>query len=142
MKKVLALVLSLALVVGVVTAFAACGGKEDEVKNDDSVVTSDIAYIKEKGKMVIGITEYAPMNYKDENGNWTGFDTEFAEAVCKKIGKTPNFIEINWDTKFPTLDAGQIDCIWNGMTISDEVKTNCAVSKAYVKISHVPNMRV
>lgn len=85
----------------------------------------------------IGYTIYEPMNFLDESGKLTGFDTEFAEAVCAKLGKTPEFIEINWDTKFPTLDAGQIDCIWNGMTISNEVKTNCAVSKAYVMNAQV-----
>jgi polar amino acid transport system substrate-binding protein len=72
-----------------------------------------------------------------EDGKLTGFDTEFAEAVCAKLGYTPEFVEITWDTKFPTLDSDQIDCIWNGMTISDEVKANCAVSKAYVKNAQV-----
>lgn len=85
----------------------------------------------------IGYTVYEPMNYTGDDGKLTGFDTEFAEAVCEKLGLTPNFIEINWDTKFATLDAGQIDCIWNGMTISDELKANCAVSKAYIKNSQV-----
>ena len=87
--------------------------------------------------LVIGYTIYEPMNYLDENGNLTGFDTEFAEAVCKKLNKTPEFVEINWDTKFVTLDSDQIDCIWNGMTISDEVKTNCLVSTPYVKNAQV-----
>ena len=88
-------------------------------------------------KLVIGYTIYEPMNYMDDAGKLTGFDTEFAEAVCEKLGVTPEFVEINWDTKFVTLDADQIDCIWNGMTISDEVKTNCLVSKAYVKNAQV-----
>ncbi|MBO5408175.1 MAG: transporter substrate-binding domain-containing protein [Clostridia bacterium] len=91
----------------------------------------------EDNKLVIGYTIYEPMNYLDDAGKLTGFDTEFAEAVCEKLGKEPEFVEINWDTKFPTLDADQIDCIWNGMTISDEVKTNCLVSKAYVKNAQV-----
>ncbi len=91
----------------------------------------------ENEELLIGYTIYEPMNYMGDDGKLTGFDTEFAEAVCKKIGETPKFIEINWDTKFTTLDAGQIDCIWNGMTISDEVKKNCAVSKAYVKNAQV-----
>lgn len=92
---------------------------------------------KKSDEIVIGYTIYEPMNYLDDAGQLTGFDTELAEAVCEKIGKTPKFVEINWDTKFPTLDAGQIDCIWNGMTITDEVKANCAVSKAYVKNAQV-----
>ena len=114
MKKLLALLMACSMVF----AMSGCGEKAtDELK--------------------IGYTIYEPMNYTDENGDLTGFDTEFAEAVCEKINMKPNFIEINWDTKFTTLDAGQIDCIWNGMTISDEVKTNCAVSKAYVKNAQV-----
>lgn len=115
MKKLFALALAAMLIV---LAFAGCQTNKDD-------------------KLVIGYTIYKPMNYLDDAGKLTGFDTEFAEAVCKKLGKTPEFIEINWDTKFPTLDAKQIDCIWNGMTISDEVKANCLVSKAYVKNAQV-----
>ncbi len=118
MKKFLAILLA-----GVMLfAFAGCGEKADE-------------------KLKIGYTIYEPMNYNDANGKLTGFDTEFAEAVCQKLGVTPEFIEINWDTKFVTLDANQIDCIWNGMTISDEVKANCDVSKAYVKNAQVVVMK-
>ena len=118
MKKILALILTLVVAM---SCFVACGDKKE--------ATDD--------KLVIGYTIYEPMNYMDDKGNLTGFDTEFAEAVCKKLGKTPEFVEINWDTKFVTLDANQIDCIWNGMTISDEVKKNCLVSKAYVKNAQV-----
>ena len=114
MKKILALLMAAVMLF----ALAGCGEKKAD-------------------ELLIGYTIYEPMNYLDEAGELTGFDTEFAEAVCEKLGKTPKFIEINWDTKFPTLDAGQIDCIWNGMTISDEVKANCAVSTAYVKNAQV-----
>lgn len=113
MKKLLCL----ALVAVMMLSFAACGAKESNT-------------------LKIGYTIYEPMNYMAD-GKLTGFDTEFAEAVCEKLGLTPEFIEINWDTKFVTLDAKQIDCIWNGMTISDEVKANCDVSKAYVKNAQV-----
>ncbi len=113
MKKLLAVLLSALMLF----SLCACGNKADD-------------------KLVIGYTIYEPMNYM-EDGKLTGFDTEFAEAVCAKLGVTPEFKEINWDTKFVTLDANQIDCIWNGMTISDEVKANCAVSKAYVKNAQV-----
>ncbi len=118
MKKVLAIAMILALALTLLTA---CGEKADD-------------------KLVIGYTIYEPMNYM-EDGKLTGFDTEFAEAVCAKLGVTPEFVEINWDTKFVTLDANQIDCIWNGMTISDEVKKNCDVSKAYVKNAQVVVMK-
>ena len=72
------------------------------------------------------------MNYTDEDGNFTGFDTEFAEAVCEKLGREPEFIEINWDTKIVELDAGSIDCLWNGMTITDDLKENILISDPYV----------
>ncbi len=91
----------------------------------------------ETDTLVIGYTIYEPMNYMDENGDLTGFDTEFANAVCAKLGVMPEFVEINWDTKFVTLDANQIDCIWNGMTIADEVLANCIVSTPYVKNAQV-----
>ena len=120
MKRIIALMLVLVLAVGMLVA---CGDKGAE------------------DKLVIGYTIYEPMNYMDADGKLTGFDTEFAEAVCAKLGVAPEFVEINWDTKFVTLDANQIDCIWNGMTISDEVKKNCDVSKAYVKNAQVVVMK-
>ena len=122
MKKLLCLLLALALCF----SFAAC--KSENATDEASE------------KLVIGYTIYEPMNYM-EDGKLTGFDTEFAEAVCEKLGVEPEFVEINWDTKFVTLDAKQIDCIWNGMTISDEVKENCDVSKAYVKNAQVVVMK-
>ncbi|MBQ8002279.1 MAG: transporter substrate-binding domain-containing protein [Clostridia bacterium] len=124
MKKLLSLILALTLVF----ALAACGGDGDVDPTNPTEANETL---------VIGYTIYEPMNYMDDNGNLTGFDTEFALAVCEKLGMTPEFQEINWDTKFVTLDAGQFDCIWNGMTISDEVKENCLVSKAYVKNAQV-----
>ena len=116
MKKIIALLMVAVMVV----ALCACGGNA-----------------KDENKLVIGYTIYEPMNFMDEDGKLTGFDTEFAEAVCEKLGKTPEFVEINWDRKFQILDSEQIDCIWNGMTISPEVNKNCAVSKAYVKNAQV-----
>ena len=98
---------------------------------------SDLDYIKEKGKMVIGYTVYEPMNYTDADGNFTGFDTELATAVCEKLGVEPEFVEINWDTKVVELDAKSIDCIWNGMTLTDEIMANAACTKAYAKNAQV-----
>ena len=87
--------------------------------------------------MVIGYTVYAPMNYTDDEGNFTGFDTELATAVCEKLGVEPDFVEINWDTKIVELDAKSIDCIWNGMTLTDEIMANAACTKAYAKNAQV-----
>jgi len=97
----------------------------------------DLDAIKAAGKMIIGITDYAPMNYKDDNGEWTGFDTEFAQAVCAKLGVEAEFVEIEWDSKFIALESKVIDCIWNGMTISEEVLNNTNCSVAYVKNAQV-----
>ena len=98
---------------------------------------SDLDYIKEKGQMVIGYTVYEPMNYTDADGNFTGFDTELATAVCEKLGVEPEFVEINWDTKVVELDAKSIDCIWNGMTLTDDIMANTATTKAYAKNAQV-----
>ena len=98
---------------------------------------SDLDYIKEKGKMVIGYTVYEPMNYTDADGNFTGFDTELATAVCEKLGVEPEFVEINWDTKVVELDAKSIDCVWNGMTLTDDIMANAATTKAYAKNAQV-----
>lgn len=136
-KKILSIVLSVVLVVGIVGIFTACGdkGAADTTNGgeDTTAAASDIAYIKEKGTMVIGITEYAPMNYKAEDGSWTGFDTEFAEAVCKKLGvKAEFFVLSDWDQKVNELNAKTIDVVWNGMTIKDDLKQSMSITDAYV----------
>ena len=102
---------------------------------------SDLAYIQGKGKMVIGYTVYAPMNYTDDEGSFTGFDTELATAVCEKLGVEPEFVEINWDTKVVELDAKSIDCIWNGMTLTEDIMANTATTKAYAKNAQVVVVR-
>ena len=102
---------------------------------------SDLDYIKGKGKLVIGYTVYEPMNYTDAGGNFTGFDTELATAVCEKLGVEPEFVEINWDTKVVELDAKSIDCIWNGMTLTDDIMANTACTKAYAKNAQVVVMK-
>ena len=124
MKKVLSVLLAVVMMFSVVTIFAAC--------SKDTAAVADLDLIQQKGKMVIGITDYEPMNYKGENGEWTGFDTEYAQAVCEKLGVEAEFIVIDWDNKFLELDSKSIDCIWNGMTITDEVTNNADVTNAYV----------
>ena len=91
--------------------------------------------------MTIGYTVYEPMNYTDADGNFTGFDTELATAVCAKLGVEPDFVEINWDTKIVELDAKSIDCIWNGMTLTDDITANTACTKAYAKNAQVVVMK-
>ena len=122
MKKILALL----MVAVMLFAFAACGADKEPATD------SDLAYIKDKGTMVVGITDYAPMNFKDDNGAWTGFDTEFALLVGKKLGVNVEFIEIEWGSKIMELESKAIDCVWNGMTITDEVKNGMNVTNPYV----------
>lgn len=124
MKKIIALVLATLLLV---FSFAGCGSVNPK---------KDLQNIKKAGKIVVGITEYKPMDYK-EDGEWTGFDAEFARLVAKEIGVKVEFIEIDWDNKFFELESGAIDCIWNGMTLTDEVKKNTSYSTPYVRNAQV-----
>lgn len=119
MKKVLALVL-----VCVMAALMLVGCGSDK---------SDYDYIKDNGEMVIGYTLFEPMNYKDKDGNLTGFETEFAQAVCEELGVKAKFQEINWDSKEVELKSKTIDCIWNGMTITDERKENMSITIPYME---------
>ena len=123
MKKAFALILALVMTLTLVS----CGKKEK----------TDAEYIEKNGKLVVGMTIYEPMNYFDNNGKLTGFDTEFAEAVCAKMGLEAEFVEINWDTKEVELNAKSIDCIWNGMTITEERAANMSISLPYVKNAQV-----
>ena len=146
MKKLI----SMALAAGMAVSLAACGGAASSsapaadsaaASTTEAAADSDLAYIQGKGKMTIGYTVYEPMNYTDADGNFTGFDTELATAVCEKLGVEPDFVEINWDTKIVELDAKSIDCIWNGMTLTDEIQSNAACTKAYAKNAQVVVMK-
>lgn len=149
MKKKLSLLLALLMVVSAVFAFAACK-KEEPAPTDDAAGTtvadeadagSDLAYITEKGTLVVGITEYKPMDFRDEAGEWTGFDAEYARAVAEKLGVTAEFVEIDWDNKANELKSKAIDCIWNGMTILDELKVSMDITDAYVVNAQVVVMK-
>lgn len=93
---------------------------------------SDWEYIKGKGKITIGITLFAPINYYDESGELIGFDTELAKATFEKLGVEVEFIEINWDSKEIELNSKNIDAIWNGMCITEERKQNMSMSRPYL----------
>lgn len=123
MKKLLTLVMTLMLVLTAALGLTACG-KETKSGISD-------------GKLTIGYTIYAPMNYTDESGEFVGFDTELAKLFCEEIGVEADFVEINWDNKFIDLESGAIDCIWNGMTITDAVKSKTAVSNPYLENKQV-----
>ena len=129
MKKMISLMLVLVLALSLLTA---CGGSSN----------SDLKAIQDKGKIVVGITDYAPMDYKDENGEWTGFDAEFARLFAEEIGVDCEFFVISdWGKKFLELETKQIDAVWNGMTITEEAQLNASVSDPYVVNAQVIVMK-
>lgn len=121
-KKILISVLAIVMMITCIACFAACNKKN----------TSDYDAIKEKGYFVCGITLYEPMNYANEDGEMTGFDTEFAQAVAAKMGLKAKFQVIAWDDKFIELNGKSIDCIWNGFTVNEERKGQVDFSKSYL----------
>lgn len=120
MKKIISVMLAAAALF----TMTACGNKTANT-------TSDMEYIKDKGNMVIGYTLFAPMNYM-EDGELIGFETDLAKAVSEKLGVEAKFQEINWDSKEMELNSKTIDCIWNGMTITDERKETMSISAPYM----------
>ncbi|MCD8323949.1 MAG: transporter substrate-binding domain-containing protein [Clostridiales bacterium] len=157
MKKLLAL----ALTAGLAFSMTACGSSdtttdttdttevtsaETESAEDTSAETeteetadadSDLAYIQEKGTLVVGITDFEPMDYLDADGNWIGFDADMATAFAESLGVEVEFVEIDWDNKILELDGKTIDCVWNGMTLTDEVTSAMDCSNAYSSNSQV-----
>ena len=143
-KKLIAFLLAAVMVVACF-ALAACGNKTDAPAATDAASTSeapaadsDLAYIQNKGKLVVGITNFAPMDFQEEGSKeWVGFDADLARAFAKTLGVDVEFSEIEWDNKILELDGKTIDCVWNGMTITDEVKSAMTVSDAYCKNAQV-----
>jgi polar amino acid transport system substrate-binding protein len=124
MKKIIAITLAV-LMAAITFIFAGCGDKK-------TATDSDLEYVKNNGKLVIGITDFDPMDYKDANGEWIGFDADLARKVCEKLGVTAEFKVITWGQKENELNTKSIDAIWNGMTITDAIKNVADVSGAYM----------
>ena len=154
MKKIIAMLLVLLLTL---SCFTACGsaptadeaGSNDatsDVVADDTQTAedggSDLAFVQNNGKLVVGITDYAPMDYKDENGEWTGFDAEFACLFAEELGvECEFFVLADWGKKIFELDSKNIDCVWNGMTITEEILLTSSVSDPYVVNAQVVVMK-
>lgn len=136
MKKFIAMLLCAVMCVSTLAGCGSSTGNEadsSEVQATEAVAAeSDWEEISAKGEMTIGMTLFAPMNYYDEDNNFVGFDTELANAVGEKLGIKINFIEINWDSKEIELNSKNIDCIWNGMCITEERKQNMSISEPYL----------
>ena len=98
---------------------------------------SDVEYIKDKGTLVVGITEFAPMDYKDDNGEWIGFDADMAREVADALGVEVQFTVIEWGNKLLELENKSIDCAWNGMTITDEITEGASATNPYAKNAQV-----
>ena len=122
MKRILAILMTLILV------FCAAAMAEGD---------SDLAYVQGKGTLVVGITDFAPMDYKDESGEWIGFDADMAKAFAESLGVTVEFIEIDWDNKIMELDNKSIDVVWNGMTLTEDVQAAMECSNAYANNAQV-----
>ncbi len=106
-----------------------------EFKQSDS--DSDVDYIKSQGKMIVGITEFEPMDYKDKDDKWIGFDADMARLVGEKLGVDVEFVVIDWDNKVMELDSKKIDVVWNGMTLTDEVTKSMECTNAYCNNAQV-----
>ena len=108
------------------------------VSCNNTAASGDLAAVQSAGKIIVGITDYAPMDYKDENGNWIGFDAELAQMFAESLGVTCEFFEIaDWNNKVADINTKNIDLIWNGMTASEELGTKIAFSTAYAKNEQV-----
>lgn len=116
----------------------------DTTKNidlSDETGKADYDKIIASGELVIGYTIFAPIAYEEGN-ELVGFDIDLAKAVCAKLGIEAKFQIINWNSKVFELNSGAIDVIWNGMTITDEIKESTSVTIAYLKNKQVAVVRV
>lgn len=149
MKKMISAVMAGAMAV----SMTACGGAASSAPAASSASTassavssaaasseaagSDMEYVKNKGKLVVGITDFEPMDYKSDSGEWIGFDADLAKAFAQSLGVEAEFVEIDWDNKLLELNGKSIDCVWNGMTLTDEVTSSMECSNAYCNNAQV-----
>lgn len=128
MKKIFSMLLVLAMIF----ALCACGQSAAPAADE-----TDLAYVQGKGTLIVGITDFEPMDYKDAAGEWIGFDADMAKAFAESLGVTAEFVEIDWDNKILELNNKSIDCVWNGMTLTPEVTNSMNCSEAYCNNAQV-----
>ena len=131
MKRFLVLLLTLVMCLHL----SACGGSKPQ--DDGQTVVDDLAYVQEKGTLVVGITDFAPMDFQNENGDWIGFDADMATAFAESLGVSVEFKVIDWSSKVIELNDKNIDVVWNGMTLSDDIKAAMSTSKPYFNNAQV-----
>lgn len=137
MKKFLAIIMCAVMLTAVLAGCGSAPASTSEAGGTQTAADSDLAYVKSTGKLVVGITDFEPMDYKDESGSWIGFDADMAKAFAKSLGIDVEFVEIDWDNKVLELNGKSIDCVWNGMTLTDDVKSAMECSKPYCNNSQV-----
>ena len=121
-------------------ALTACAGEGDGGKDVGLSGGADLAYVREKGTLVVGVTDFAPMDYP-ENDAWSGFDAELAAEFAESLGVAVQYTEIDWDRKIQLLEDGTIDCIWNGMTLTKELQETISCSDPYLSNAQVVVLR-
>ena len=134
MKKLTAVLLMMIMVLSLTACGSSGSGEGSDSASSDE---SDMDYVKEKGTLVVGITDFEPMDYKDDNDEWIGFDADMAKAFAESLGVDIEFVEIDWDNKIMELDGKTIDCVWNGMTLTDEVTSSMECSNPYCNNTQV-----
>lgn len=127
-------------IVAMTALLAACSGGTGGGRSRNRLQSSDLEYVKAKGSLVVGITDFVPMDYQ-EGDSWVGFDADLAEAFARELGVSLKFKEIDWDKKTELLRKGTIDCIWNGMTETEELKQTISCSDPYLSNAQVVVLR-
>lgn len=123
MKKYLSILMIAMITLTSALFLSGCGSSDSDV--------ADSEYVKEQGKLIVGITDFEPMDYKDDNGEWIGFDADMAKAFAEDLGVDVEFVEIDWDQKELELENKSIDVVWNGMTLTDAVMNAMETSNPY-----------
>ena len=108
-----------------------------ETEDSEAEVISDLQYVQDKGTLIVGITEFAPLDYQDASGSWIGFDADMARAFAESLGVEAEFQIIEWDNKVFELNGKTIDVVWNGMTLTDEVRSSMECSNPYLQNAQV-----
>lgn len=140
-KKLLSMGLALIMCICLSACSANTGTNSEPssstMSQEETQTTSDVQYIQQKGTLVVGMTDFAPMDYKDENGEWIGFDADMARKVAEALGVQIQFVPIEWGNKLMELDNKSVDCLWNGMTITDEITSGATSTVPYAMNAQV-----